>query len=164
MKNLEQYIRDNKHLFDEEPETGHFERLQQKMNRADRSIIMLRRTVAIAASVMLLVSIGILYPYITKSDGMAMTCESSDNMKLCYLDKMNDAADRIKVLTEGFDRWDRQQVLEDVESIIEATNDGLETELPDELPDEAVKSILSDYYQRNLESMQMIVQNLEKRN
>ncbi len=163
MKSLDQYIRENKQLFEEEPEAGHFERLQQKMDRGHRKIVLLRWTSAVAASIVLLFSAGVLWQYTQKSDFTTIACENTDDMKHCYLNKMNDMAGQIKELTKDLDQWDQEQVMDDVKSIIDATkDDSFEEEIPKELPEETTQSILSDYYQRNLESLHTIAKTLEE--
>lgn len=166
MNRLEQYIRENKSRLDEEPIAGHFERLQQKMNheqhrfppmwggRGERPI--LRWGVSIAASIVLLLSVGIIWHYAGKQDDRMAICESTFDMKVCYLDKMNAVASQIVEHTKDMDEWDQQQVMTDVQNIIDAANSGLESELPEELPEYQTKSILSDYYRQNLESLEMI--------
>ncbi len=162
MKSLDQYIHDNKQMFEEEPETGHFERLQQKMNRTHRQIKWVRWSTGIAASIVFLFSAGILWQYTHRQDNVIVVCENSENMKSCYLDKMNVVAGQINELTKNFDPWDRQQLMDDVQGVIDATSDGLEQEIPEELSDEAAKSILSDYYEYNLERLYSLAQSLEE--
>ncbi len=161
MNHLEQYIRKNKSQFDEEPETGHFERMQQKINRIHHKTIMMRWSVSAAASVIVLLSIGVLWLYTGKTDPVIMMCENTDDMKRCYLNKMNDMAGQIEELTRDFDQWDQQQVMSDVQNIIDTVNSDFENEIPEELPDEATKSILADYYRQNLESLKMIKQKVK---
>ena len=161
MNRLEQYIRDHKSQFDEEPKTGHYERLQQKMERKRRKIVTLRWTASVAASLALLFSVGIIKQYIGTQNGVMALCENVVDLKTCYLDRMNDVANHIDALTVEFDLWDRHQVMTDVQNIIDAADSGFEDELPDELPDETAKAILADYYQRNLESLDGIVKTLE---
>ncbi len=156
MSRLEQYIRDNKNQFDEEPIAGHFERLQQKMDRTSGRIVALRWSISIAASVAILLSAGIIWQYAGKQDDMMAMCENTNDMKVCYLNKMNAVADQIEELTREFDQWDQQQVMTDVQNIIDATSNGFENEIPEELPDDKAKKILSDYYRQNLESLEMI--------
>jgi len=160
MNHLEQYIRDNKKLFDEEPAPGHFERLQQKMNRKSRRTVAMRWSISVAASVAIIFSIGIIRQNIGSREVLTTGCENTDNMKLCYIDKMNAVAGLIEELTQDFDQWDRQQVMIDVQNIIDTVESDFESELPEELSDHETKSILSDYYRQNLESLEMIVTEL----
>lgn len=159
---LDQYIQNNKHLFEEEPENGHFERFQQKANKASRTIVLIRWSTAVAASVLLLLSINVLWQYTRKSGDTMAVCESSADMQICYLNKMNDMAYQIDVLTKDFDPLDKQQVMDDVQNIIDATQSGFENEIPTELPQEAAKTILTDYYQHNLDGLNNIVKMLEE--
>ena len=161
MNRLEEYICDHKSLFDEEPETGHFERLHQRMEHQRRKNVVLRWTASVAASLVLLFSVGIIRQYIGTHDSVTAVCENVIDQKACYLDRMNTVASHIDALTMDFDLWDRQQVMTDVQNIIDAADSGFENELPDELPDETAQSILADYYQRNLESLNGIVKILE---
>ena len=161
MNRLEQYIRDHKSQFDEEPKTGHYERLQQKVGSKHRNIVALRWAISVAASLILLLSIGIIRQYIGTQNSVTAVCENVVDLKACYLDRMNDVANHIDVLTVELDLWDRYQVMTDVQNIIDAADSGFEDELPDELPDETAKAILADYYQRNLEGLNEIVKTLE---
>ncbi|MDR2039941.1 MAG: hypothetical protein LBQ60_18625 [Bacteroidales bacterium] len=160
MKKLEQYIRNHKNLFEEEPASGHFERLQQKIQAKQHPVSLSRLIVGIAASVTLVLSAGLLWWYTHQPSNTLAICDNADDMKLCYLDKMNDVAEKIFELSK--DQWDQELVMEDVKGIIEA-NQNFEKEIPEDLPDEAVKSILSDYYQHNLESLYTIANVLKEK-
>ncbi|MDR1171655.1 MAG: hypothetical protein LBL24_04290 [Bacteroidales bacterium] len=162
MNRLEQYIRDNKSRFDEEPAAGHFERWQQKTDRKPGRIVALRWSVSIAASIAILLSAGIIRQYAGKQAHMMAMCENAHDMKVCYLNRMNVVADRIEELTRDLDQWDQQQVMTDVHNIIDAAGSGFENEIPEELPDEKTRSILSDYYRQNLESLEMIREKVEQ--
>jgi len=151
MNSLEQYVRDRKALFEEEPASGHFERLQQKMNHKSRRINLW--SISIAASVAVLLAVGTIWLYYIQPE---RGCEYAGDMKICYLDKMYVLAHCIEERIVDFDVWDQQQVMGDVQSIFEAVNSDFEIEIPDELPDNKVRAILSDYYRQNLESLEMI--------
>jgi len=159
MENLEQYIQEHKNLFDEEPATGHFGRLQQKMTRKSGKIIALRWTISIAASIAILLTAGVLWQNSVKPNSILL-CENVSDMKICYLDRMYEVAGQIEKLVVDFDQWDQQQVLNDVQNVIDAVNDDFESEIPEELPDDIAKAILSDYYRQNLESLEMIVESI----
>jgi len=160
MNNLEKYIRNNKSLFDGEPASGHFERLQQKMNRKSGRIIALRWGISIAASIAIVFLISsILHKTEEKVDKMA-ACETAIDMKLCYFEKMNDVAERIEMLSKDYDPWDRQQLMTDVHNIIEIAYSGFEIEIPEELSEYQARLILSDYYRQNLEGLEMIASEL----
>ena len=160
MNRLEQYIRNHKSRFDEEPATGHFERLQQKMNRKQGRIAALRWSVSIAASVTVLLLAGILWNNTGKQDEQWVACENTGDMKLCYLDRMNAVAVRIEAHTEDLDPWNRQQVMTEVQNIMDAAGSGFESEIPEELPEKEAKSILSNYYRQYLEGLEMIAKKL----
>jgi hypothetical protein len=164
MNRLEQYICDNKSQFEEEPAAGHFERLQQKINRKSGKIILLRWGISIAASIIILFSIGIFWQNTGKQDNILAMCENSSDMKICYLDKMNALATQIELLSESLDQWDQQQVMIDVQNIIDIADSDFESEIPKELPAKEAKLILSDYYRQNLESLEMIAEELRIRN
>ena len=165
MNRLEQYVRNHKSLFDEDPAAGHFERLQQKMMyRKPLRVVALRWSISIAASVALLISAGIICLYSGKRDDMMAVCENANDMKICYLDKMNDIAGKIEMLAGNLDPWDRQQVLTDVQNIIETVDNDFENEIPEELPKDKAKLILSNYYRQNLEGLKMIAEELRIRN
>jgi len=161
MNNLEKYIRENKSLFDEEPETGHFERLQQKMNRKSGRIKALSWGISIAAMIAIILSIGIIVQRQTgkQKDGM-VACENAVDMKSCYLKKMNVVAGQIAALTKNLEDLDRQQVMIEVQMIIDQAHIGFESEIPEELPAIKAKAILSDYYRQNLEGLEMIKKDL----
>jgi len=162
MNRLEQYIRNNKNQFDEEPATGHFERLQQKIDRKSGRTNLLQWCISIAASIAILLIVGAIWQ--NKGGGkedVIASCEDAIDMKLCYLDRMNVVAIQIEELVKDFDRWDRQQVMDDVQDIICFVSSDFESELPEELPDNEIKSILSDYYNHNLGSLKMIMEGLK---
>jgi len=160
MNRLEQYIHDNISLFDEEPETDHFERLQQKMNRKSRRTTALRWYISTAASITIILSAGMMWQHAGKRNDSMVMCENTMDIKNCYLNKMNVVAGRIELLTKHLDPWDQHQVMTDVQNIIEATGSGFENEIPEELPAGEAKLILSDYYRQNLESLVMIAKKL----
>lgn len=164
MNRLEQYIRNNKSLFNEEPAAGHFERLQQKIDCQSKQIIALRRNISIAASIAIVFFAGVVWQHSGKQDNGLTACENADNMKDCYLNRMNTVASRIKLLTVNLDQWDQQQVMTDVQNIIDIAGNGFESEIPEELPAKEAKSILSDYYLQNLKSLEMIAEELGNRN
>ena len=151
MNRLEQYVSDHKNLFEEEPLTGHFERLQQKMGRKPKHT--LRFAMSVAASIAIIVSVGILRFHNAKQED---SCAQASDMKICYLNKMNALALHIEELVVNFDPWDRQQVMSDVQNIIEAVYNGFESEIADELPDDMVEEVLMNYYRHNLEGLEMI--------
>ncbi|MCL1934354.1 MAG: hypothetical protein FWF53_11155 [Candidatus Azobacteroides sp.] len=161
MNRLEQYIRDRKNLFEEEPAAGHFERLQQKMNRQSRRVAVLRWSISIAASVAIVFFVGILWRHAGKQDNRIVMCENTIDMKDCYLNKMNVVAGRIEVLTKDLDPWDRQQVMSDVQNIIDIAGSGFEHEIPEELPVKETKLILAAYYRQNLKSLETIEEDLK---
>ena len=174
MNHLEEYIRSHKSLFDEEPAAGHFERLAQKMNRENAAThptgsrqsrkessgrLILRWSVAFAASIAILLSAGLIWQNAMKPNG-TLVCEKTADMKICYLDKMNVIADHIEKLISEFDQWDRHDIMTEVQNIIDSADSDFESELPEELPDNLAKAILSDFYQQNLEGLIMIEQRI----
>jgi methyl-accepting chemotaxis protein len=162
MNKLEQYIHNNKSRFDEEPPEFHFERLQQKINRKSGRIKALSWSISIAASIAIAFLAGMIGLRTHKQEEKMVLCENSTDMKSCYLNKMNVVAVQIKGLTEKLDLWDQQQVLNDVQNIINDTANGdFESEIPEELPAKKAKSILSDYYRQNLESLETIAKELK---
>ena len=160
MNSLEKYISDNKSLFDEEPAAGHFERLQQKITHRQGKIIALRWSASIAASIAILLSVGIILMNTGKQNEILL-CENVSDMKICYLDRMYEVAGQIEELVMDFDPWIQQEVLSDVQSVIDEVKDDFESEIPEELPTDKAKEILSDYYRQNLESLEMIVESIK---
>jgi hypothetical protein len=158
MNRLETYIREHKSLFDEEPAPGHFERLRERMNRKKRKNIALRWSVSIAASIAVLLTAGILWQNTLKPTNI-LVCENQSDMKICYIERMLDVAGKIETLTKDFDRFDRQEIMNEVHYIIESVGD-FESEIPEELSDDAAKAILSDYYLHHLESLKMIAHSI----
>jgi len=156
MNRLEEYIRDHRNRFDEEPASGHFERLQQKMNRKSKRTVALRWSISIAASIAIVFLAGIIRQHSERIDDSMAICENAVDMKLCYLDKMNAVAGRIEMLTKHLDPWDQRQVMTDVKNIINTVDGDFESEIPEELPINKAKLILSDYYLHNLKSLEMI--------
>ena len=164
MNSIEKYISDRKNQFEEEPPEGHFERMQQKMNRKSKRTIVLRWCISFAASIAAIIIAGVFWLNTGKQYDSLTLCENAIDMKLCYLDKMNEVANQIEILTESFDSWDRQQVMIDVQNIIDDVDSGFESEIPEELSAKETKLILSDYYRQNLESLEMIAEELRVKN
>jgi len=154
MNPLEEFISNHKILFDEEPPTGHFERMQEKMNRKSGRIFALRLGLSIAASIAIVFSV---WQFYKKQNGTTI-CENAIDMKICYLERMDAVVGQIEALIRDFDQWDRQEVMNDVQNIIDSVKDNFESEIPEELPDDLAKAILSDYYRKNLESLEMIAE------
>jgi len=161
MNSLEQYIRENRSRFDEEPATGHYERLQQKMNRKSVRIAALSWSISIAASVAIVLLTGIIWQQTPKQGNGMITCENAIDIKSCYINKMNVVAGQIGALSQNLDPWDRQQVMTDVQNIIDAAGSGFESEIPKELPEHETRLILSGYYRQNLESLEAVVDRLK---
>jgi DNA-binding FrmR family transcriptional regulator len=164
MNRLEKYISDHKNQFDEEPSTGHFERMQQKMNRKSGQISRIRWSISIAASIAVLLLAATMWQHKGKQDDRTVVCENSIDMKTCYINRMNTVAGQIEILSKNLDSWDRQQVMTDVQDIIDAAGSGFESEIPKELPEHEAKTILSDYYRQNLESLETIAKELRNKN
>ena len=156
MNRLEEYISNHKSLFDEEPATGHFERLQQKMKRKPAKTIALRWSISVAASIAVLLTAGMIWQNIAKQN--ETDCEISADMKICYLDRMNVLAGQIETLIKDFDPWDQQDVMYEVKNIIDAVKYDVDIDLPEELHENRVREILADYYRQNLEGLEMIVE------
>jgi len=161
MNRLEQYIRENKSGFDEEPATGHYERLQKKMNRKSGRIAALSWSISIAASIAIVLAAGIIRQQTKKQGDGIIACENTIDMKSCYMNKMNAVAGQIGLLSKDLDPWDRQQVMADVQNIIDVAGSGFENEIPEELPEHETRLILSDYYRQNLESLELIANRLK---
>jgi hypothetical protein len=160
MNRLEQFIRNHKSRFDEEPATGHFERLQQKMIRKSKRVAALRWNISIAASFALVFLTGIVWNYSGEQDDRMALCENAADMRVCYLNRMNTVAMQIEMLIKDFNAWDQQQVMNEVQNVIDTAGSGFEYELPEELPENEAKQILSGYYRQNLESLEMIAEEL----
>ena len=161
MNSLEKYLRDNKSLFDQEPPAGHLERFEQKMKRKPTRIIAMRQIIAIAASIAILLSVSALAWQHFKKLDETLICENAGDIKNCYLKKMNIVAGQIDALTQNFDQFSRQQLMNDVIDIINIANDDFENELPEELPEDVARTILTDHYNQILESLELIVNQLE---
>ena len=161
MNRLEKYITDSKSQFEEEPPAGHFERMQQKMNRKSKRFTMLIWSISIAASITIVFLAGLMRQYSGKQTEYLAVCENAIDMKDCYMTKMNTLAFQIEILTKNLDQWDQQQVMTDVQNIIDIAENGLEGEIPEELPANEAKLILSNYYRQNLESLEMIAEELK---
>jgi len=151
MNRLEQFISEHKNLFEEEPLSGHYERLLQK--RGSKSKHILRFAVSVAASIAIVVSVGILWLYDNKQED---SCAQASDIKICYLNKMNALALSIEKLVVNFDPCDQQQVMGDVQNIMEAVYNGFESEIADELPDDMVEEVLGNYFRQNLEGLERI--------
>jgi len=164
MDKFEKYVIDNKSLFEEEPQSGHFDRLQQKMNRKSGLIVALSWSISVAASIAIVLLISIMLQNNRGKDDFLALCENADDMKLCYMEKMNEVAGQIEILTKDFDLWERQEVLTEVHEIINTADSGFDIDIPEELPENQAKEILSDYYRQNLESLEMIADELRIEN
>jgi hypothetical protein len=165
MNELEKYIGDRKSQFDEEPSAGHFERMQQKIDRKSKRIIILRRSISIAASIAIILSMSfVLWQHKENQNDKQVICENGIDMKSCYLNKMNVVAGRIEILSRNLDSWDRQQVMSDVQNIIDIAGSDFESEIPKELPEHETKLILSDYYRQNLEGLKTMEEKLKTKN
>ena len=158
MNRLEEFISNHKSQFEEEPLAGHFERLQQRMNRKSGRTIALRWGLSIAASIAVLFTV---WQYAAKPNE-TMLCENATDIKICYLDRMEAVAGQIEMLVREFDQWERQEVMNDVQYLIDAVNSDFESEIPEELPEDMAKAILADYYRQNLEGLEMIVKAIVK--
>ncbi|MCL2597206.1 MAG: hypothetical protein FWD66_06035 [Paludibacter sp.] len=161
MNRIEQYIHENKILFEQEPPSGHWERMQQKMNQKPHRRNFLRWSMSIAASAAIICAAGFVFQYIKKTNNSTTVCENASDMKSCYLSKMNLIAGKIATLTKDMNPEDQQQVLMAVKSIIDMAQSGIESEIPKELPNTETRSIVSDYYRQNLESLESIEQRLK---
>ena len=157
--NLEKFIRDNKSLFDEEPPAFHYERFIKKIERKQGRTVSLLGTLSIAASIAIIILASIIWLNYPKHN-LITQCENADDMKICYLEKMNKAASQIEELITDLDQWDRLQVMSEVQDIIDAVSCDFESELPEELPNDLAKKILADYYRQNLEGLEMVINQL----
>jgi hypothetical protein len=158
--NLEKYIIDNKNRFEEEPSIGHFERFQQKTARKQK-LTVVQWSISIAASIAILLTMGILLQHTDNQGETMLLCENAVDIRVCYIEQMNAVAGKIEILTQDFDRWDRQEVINIVQDIINSSANGnFESELPTELPGDATRAILADYYQRNLQGLERIIQSI----
>lgn len=164
MSDLEKYIKENKNNFEEEPAANHFQRFKQKMKHKTRKRRGLQWTFTVAASLLLIVTAGIFIRNNQNQDLLISDCESAENMKICYIEKMNAVANRIELLTKDFDEMHRQELLNDVQNLIEEASGNFDKELPEELPEDKARAILSYYYKQNLESLEMIEEKLSIRN
>jgi len=161
MNKIEQYIHENKILFEQEPPSGHWERMQQKMNQKPYRRNFLQWSMSIAASVAIICAAVFVFQYVKKTNDSTMVCENTPDMRSCYLSKMNLIAGKIAILTKDMDPRDQQQVLSAVQSIIGMAQNGIENEIPKELPNTETRSIVSSYYKQNLESLESIEQRLK---
>jgi hypothetical protein len=162
MKNLERFIKNNLPAFDEEPASGHFERLQAKWEHTRRrtKTLTISQLAAAACLAAVVTVIALVYdrPAATSPE-IVVLCENAADMKSCYLSKMNDVAAQIQKMAETLDSIDPQEVMMEVDNLL-ATGDDIELALPDELPDDAAKAMKANYYQRHLESLQSIAQQI----
>ena len=157
MNSLKEYIKENKSKFEEEPLSGHFERLQGKMKRKPHNKFVLRWAISVAAAaVTLLILLDIVLPFSEKQKNIITIsdCENSNDVKLCYLSKMDSIANLIEILTKNLDQSVQQELMNEIYNIIEIASTGMD-ELPKELPEDRAKAILANYYKQNLESLEM---------
>ena len=162
MENLENYINNNLEAFDEEPTNDHYQRFQNKRQKTQRrKTVFLTTQIAIAASLLLFITLNILPPQ--EHPNELIICEQSDDMKACYLSQMHDIASHLETITEGMDVWNRQIVDNEVNSIINSIDD-IEFYIPEELPVEESKQILAACYQQKVEGLQGIVELVNENN
>ena len=163
MENLDKYIHDNLAAFDEEPTNDHYQRFQNKQQKTQRrKTVFLTTQIAIAASLLLFITIG-LFPTREQVDKITIVCEESDDMKACYLSQMYDIAAHIETLTKDMDSWSKEIVDSEIFFIINAAKDA-ETYIPEELPAEESKQILAACYQQKVEGLQGIVELVNENN
>lgn len=177
---LERFIKNNLPAFDEEPASGHYERQAAARERAKRFVVLkryarqkaqrekgspyLRKAAffAIAASVTA-VMLSIFFTLHDRTPAVrqetVVLCENAADMKSCYFGKMNDVATQIREMAEILDNIDPQEVMIEVDNLL-ATGDDIELEIPEELPDDAAKTVLLNYYKQHLESLQSIAERL----
>jgi len=155
MEKVAQYIKDHAAAFDEEPQSGHYERFQQKQQRAHRQkrVRMLARLAA-AACIAVMLSLGIVYRP-AAPDNRVTLCENSHDMQGCYLSQLTDMAAEIERLTQNLDTWNRTLVADEVGYIMLSAEE-IESLLPETLPADENNKILAGYYKNSLESLQTI--------
>jgi hypothetical protein len=159
-KQLERFIKDNFPAFDEEPASGHYERLQAKQGKVRRraKIFFISQMAAAACVVAVFTVTFFLNGHAPDTpQETVVLCENAADMKSCYLSKMNDVAEQIRKIAATLDNIDPQEVMIEVDNLL-ATGDDIEQELPEELSDDAAKAVLVNYYQQYLESLQTIAQ------
>jgi hypothetical protein len=157
MDNLKKYINEHRSEFDaEEPEKGHFERLMAKQAPSNMKFFL-----AIAAAVALLLAFSLIFFNIDNKRNMddTLLCENSPAMKACYISQMEGIASDIRILTQKYDDFTRDDINMEVDMIVEM-NKYFDEELPQELSDKAKQEILKNYYSDNLLCLQAIVTQL----
>lgn len=157
MKHLEQYIKDHRPAFEEEPAAGHYARFRAKAgaHRTGRRWY-LALQIAAAACVAGFLSLGILL-HRGAPDNQSALCDQAEDMRSCYLEKIDGAAAEIDRLTQHFEYHDRLTVSIEVNNILQSARE-VDDLLPDTLPEEESREILSGYYQNTMESLQTIIQ------
>jgi hypothetical protein len=154
---LEHFIKNNLPAFDEEPATGHHERLQTRREKIHRRTkIFTISQIAAAACIATVFAVNMLwYNHTPVARQNMLLCENINDIKSCYLSKMNDVSMQIMEIVPTLDNIDPGEVMEEIDNLL-AIDDEIEQELLNELSDEEATAVLIDYYQDNLENLQAL--------
>lgn len=162
MDRLKTYIDHHREAFDDEmPRAGHVERFEKKLERSTPHRVAFRLVWAAAAAIVIFLSAGLWLwqPFGSSSGPVTVICENTDDMKSCYLSQMYETAEVIDRLSAQLDTFTRGDMQMEVADIIQ-TSRRFDRELPESLPEQETKEILSDYYKHNLAALQQIAQAL----
>jgi ElaB/YqjD/DUF883 family membrane-anchored ribosome-binding protein len=166
MKNRKNYIEKNRIVFDDqEPEEGHLERFEEKLNRysaenKDKSVkIKWIHAFAIAASVALLLGVGIRYysAPVKVEQNPENEFFTTDNF---YKRQMDSQIANIQCKLEKADTKTRKQLEDDLQSLIEENNRFVEKIQNDE-NEELALFYMVKHYKANLQALRFINNKLE---
>jgi hypothetical protein len=159
MKNRRNYIKENRIILDDqEPDEGHFDRFEERLNRsienknnAKRKFI---QAFSIAASVALLVWAGIRFypsPVAEKSDESDVFLLTND----FYQGQMNEEIAGIQCKLEKANTKVRNQLEKDLQHIIEE-NDSFVEQIHNDENEELAVFYLMKHYKINLQALRFI--------
>lgn len=168
MDNLEKYIEDNTHLFNEEPKGGHFERFEEKRsaNKAKKRHTLLRSSMRIASLIALLVMSGLYVNehYFANRDGdvLYVNPEFSET-QFYYQTMINKGVNSLQTFDNVLNAEQKEMLINEM-----TTADTLFRELQDDLaarPDDPrVIQAMIGHYRMKAEVINKIVTDLEKIN
>jgi hypothetical protein len=164
MSDLKKYLNENRDVFDDrEPSDGHFERFEERLNRhvagkkRGRTLKIIR-TGAIAASILLLVSVGIWLRNVSVTNaGKVAEQETGEfaEAEAFYREQMNEQVAGILCKLNKADAETRIRLEKDLQEVLE-NNDIRIDEIRDSRNEDRAIYYLVEHYRINLRALQFI--------
>lgn len=168
---LEQLIRDNRSLFDEDAPEGHFERFQQKLNKEPIPIRKNRKKLflQIAAAVAFVLLLGnqvrmYLQMPADKQESYSLASVSSEygEAEFYYTSAIDQGMEQWnKLMDDGMISLEEQQMMQQEIDEFETTYQKLQQELKANPGDERVVNAMLELYQTRLSIIHLIIEKLE---